>query len=248
MSIYYGIYIWNIYYGIILSLFYISGPKRLNHLPMVTKLMRSRVRAWTECLQISVYALAVSQALTLHRSHDGTESDSQTQSSTEPESLPSLYLHGYRVWESDFSSPKQFLLLSLAPLLPASSQFSTFTRAIYQKPKVDCVTLLFRIIGMKSGTIMCLIRPAGFGPRSFCLLGSRHKIVLSHSGILWVMFFPFKMFPILSTSLFFMYWSLLTPHIQSERSLAPEVLQHPDPSVPLTLSNVFGTVPCTITH
>ena len=48
MSIYYGIYIWNIYYGIILSLFYISGPKRLNHLPMVTKVMRSRVRAWTE--------------------------------------------------------------------------------------------------------------------------------------------------------------------------------------------------------
>ena len=40
---------------------------------------------------------------------------------------------------------------------------------------------------------------SGFSPRSFCLLGSRHKIVLSHSGILWMMFFPFKMFPILST-------------------------------------------------
>lgn len=112
-------------------------------------------------------------------------------------------------------SMKQLLLLFLAPHLPASSQFSTFTRAIYQKPKVDCVTLLFKIIGMKSGSLMCLIRPTGFGPRSFCLLGSRHKTVLSHSGILWMMFLPFKMFPILS---------LLTPHIQSERSLAPEVL------------------------
>lgn len=147
--------------------------------------------------------------------------------------LPSL--------RSDFSSLKQLLLLFLAPHLPASSQFSTFTRAIYQKPKVDCVTLLFKIIGMKSGSLMCLIRPTGFGPRSFCLLGSRHKTVLSHSGILWMMFLPFKMFPILST--FPDLHGLIPTHPSHPIWEVTCPRSAPDPSVPPASSDVSGQCP-----
>lgn len=202
--------------------------------------MRSRVRAWTEWSPDFCVCSAVSQALTLHRSCDGTESDSQAQSNTEPESLPSLYLHGYRVWELTSLLWNSFCCFSWLhtcqpPVnsLPSPGQSTKSLKLI--------VSLLFKTIGMKSGSLMCLIRPVGFGPRSFCLLGSRRKTVLSHSGILWMMFFLFKMFPILST--FPDLHGLIPTHPSHPIWEVTCPRSAPDPCVPPASSDVSGQCP-----